>query len=115
MTEPFTLKPSPSAAMSIEQPDPDDDCDQWDERDDYDVEDDDDELVMFCGTPGCLEIGLHSRDECCTVEHIEAYERYHHPRWWYRIQDFFCSLPHRLKYWWTRRGEQSNNSDDLPF
>jgi hypothetical protein len=33
-----------------------------------------DELVLDCGTPGCLMPGEHFRSECHTVEDMEAME-----------------------------------------
>ncbi len=122
------------------------DPDEWDEEhesryDDHPYDDDDqDEYVLNCGTKGCLEIGYHCRSECYTIEHVQAYERYHKPRWWHRIEDFIRSvpwrireIPYRIRGWWndpgpchrplssdrshicTLRRGHAGDCDDLPF
>ena len=79
--------------------------DDWDDEhesryDDhpYDEDDYEDEFVLFCGVEGCLMPGEHFRSECHTVAHIEAYERYHNPKWWQRIYDWALSV-----YWGVLR------------
>ena len=71
--------------------------DEWD--DDYpehydDDLDDDEREVMLCGTQGCLLSGwqYHTSEECYTQAHVEAYERYHNPRWWTRAYDWLLGI-----------------------
>ena len=86
--------------------------DEWDDdyQDHYyDELDDDEPEVMICGLPGCILSGwqYHTSEECYTAAHVEAYERYHNPRWWQAAWDWLLAIPHRLRMLharWTLRG-----------
>lgn len=51
------------------------DDDEWDDEELYWYEDKDEELdlVLDCGLPGCLCVGYHLTAECHTTEMMEAY------------------------------------------